>query len=478
MAKISIKPSQARNAVQQETALASRLQSLESQVRSIRNGLRYKIAARGHIKSQLKAAEEQIRLERTRVNGMRSTLEQVINLYTRTENSNSGSLKPKKPVPGDGIRIPPISIPDIFFPWRYPGGLLPWPNPDFPQFPRTIPSFQDYLQEKLRRERWERLTPVINRGMLDILGPAVPIVGFAPIVKPILGPEELSIWERVNHAGDFFKNGLEAKAETGTSGALFNEHAVIGNKEKGAYAEADVSLGKYEASAEAKAHAGKDGVYATASAAAGGTAAVFSNGFGYHSDNVNADVSAEASLLHADASVNAKAQMIDSNGNFNPQLSAGAEGSAYVARAEGQASVSVLDEFGVNHEYNAEGKATVLGAEGKAKANLSFTNDKGEFEPQAEASAEGSAYLVKASGSVEAKNDFGGIKVTGNAEVGVEGSIGFKTEDGKLTVKAGVTVFGGGEVEITVDYKKIGEKTAQAAKSTLKWIDSKMPWNW
>ena len=63
MAKISIKPSQARNAVQQEAALASRLQSLESQVRSIRNGLRYKIAAREHIKSQLKAAEDQIRLE-------------------------------------------------------------------------------------------------------------------------------------------------------------------------------------------------------------------------------------------------------------------------------------------------------------------------------------------------------------------------------------------------------------------------------
>ena len=120
----------------------------------------------------------------------------------------------------------------------------------------------------------------------------------------------------------------------------------------------------------------------------------------------------------------------------------------------------------------------VLGAEGKAKANLSFTNDKGEFEPQAEASAEGSAYIVKASGSVEAKNDFGGIKVTGNAEVGVEGSIGFKTEDGKLTVKAGLTVFGGGEVELTVDYRKIGEKTAQAAKSTFEWIDSKMPWNW
>ena len=211
---------------------------------------------------------------------------------------------------------------------------------------------------------------------------------------------------------------------------------------------------------------------------AGGTAAVFSNGFGYHSDNVNADVSAEASLLHADASVNAKAQMIDGDGNFNPQLSAGAEGSAYVARAEGQASASVLDEFGINHEYKAEGEATVLGAEGKAKANLSFTNDKGEFEPQAEASAEGSAYIVKASGSVEAKNDFGGIKVTGNAEVGVEGSIGFKTEDGKLTVKAGLTVFGGGEVELTVDYRKIGEKTAQAAKSTFEWIDSKMPWNW
>ena len=100
MAKISIKPSQARNAVQQEAALASRLQSLESQVRSIRNGLRYKIAAREHIKSQLKAAEDQIRLERTRVTGMRNTLEQVINLYTRTENSATGSLKPKKPASG------------------------------------------------------------------------------------------------------------------------------------------------------------------------------------------------------------------------------------------------------------------------------------------------------------------------------------------------------------------------------------------
>ena len=473
MAKISIKPSQARNAVQQEAALASRLQSLESQVRSIRNGLRYKIAAREHIKSQLKAAEDQIRLERTRVTGMRNTLEQVINLYTRTENSATGSLKPKKPASGDDGRILPGLFPNGLFPGRFPGGLFPWPNPNYPIYPRVLPSFQDYLQERLRRQWLEHLTPDLRKNISDILGPAIPIA--IPIVAPV-GPG--GIWGRLNKVEDFFKDGLEAKAETGTSGSLFNEHAVIGNKEKGAYAEADVSLGKYEASAEAKAHAGKDGVYATASAAAGGTAAVFSNGFGYHSDNVNADVSAEASLLHADASVNAKAQMIDGDGNFNPQLSAGAEGSAYVARAEGQASVSVLDEFGINHEYNAEGKATVLGAEGKAKANLSFTNDKGEFEPQAEASAEGSAYIVKASGSVEAKNDFGGIKVTGNAEVGVEGSIGFKTEDGKLTVKAGLTVFGGGEVELTVDYRKIGEKTAQAAKSTFEWIDSKMPWNW
>ena len=470
MAKISIKPSQARNAVQQEAALASRLQSLESQVRSIRNGLRYKIAAREHIKSQLKAAEDQIRLERTRVTGMRNTLEQVINLYTRTENSATGSLKPKKPASGDDGRILPGLFPDGIFPGllpRFPGGGLT------PTFPRTLPSFQDYLQERLRRQWLENMTPEHRKRILDILGPAIPIA--IPIVAPV-GPG--GIWGRLNKVDDFFKNGLEAKAETGTSGSLFNEHAVIGNKEKGAYAEADVSLGKYEASAEAKAHAGKDGVYATASAAAGGTAAVFSNGFGYHSDNVNADVSAEASLLHADASVNAKAQMIDGDGNFNPQLSAGAEGSAYVARAEGQASASVLDEFGINHEYKAEGEATVLGAEGKAKANLSFTNDKGEFEPQAEASAEGSAYIVKASGSVEAKNDFGGIKVTGNAEVGVEGSIGFKTEDGKVTVKAGATVFGGGEIEITVNYREIGKKTAQAAKSTLEWIDSKMPWNW
>ena len=60
----------------------------------------------------------------------------------------------------------------------------------------------------------------------------------------------------------------------------------------------------------------------------------------------------------------------------------------------------------------------------------------------------------------------------------MEGSIGFKTEDGKVTVKAGATVFGGGEIEITVNYREIGKKTAQAAKSTLEWIDSKMPWNW
>lgn len=472
MAKISIKPSQARNAVQQEAALASRLQSLESQVRSIRNGLRYKIAAREHIKSQLKAAEDQIRLERTRVTGMRNTLEQVINLYTRTENSATGSLKPKKPASGDDGRILPGLFPDGIFPGM---DKIWWTHPTFPigPFPHTLPSFQDYLQERLRRQWLEHLTPELRKNISDILGPAIPIA--IPIVAPV-GPG--GIWGRLNKVDDFFKNGLEAKAETGTSGSLFNEHAVIGNKEKGAYAEADVSLGKYEASAEAKAHAGKDGVYATASAAAGGTAAVFSNGFGYHSDNVNADVSAEASLLHADASVNAKAQMIDGDGNFNPQLSAGAEGSAYVARAEGQASASVLDEFGINHEYKAEGEATVLGAEGKAKVNLSFTNDKGEFEPQAEASAEGSAYIVKASGSVEAKNDFGGIKVTGNAEVGVEGSIGFKTEDGKVTVKAGATIFGGGEIEITVNYREIGKKTAQAAKSTLEWIDSKMPWNW
>ena len=242
MAKISIKPSQARNAVQQEAALASRLQSLESQVRSIRNGLRYKIAAREHIKSQLKAAEDQIRLERTRVTGMRNTLEQVINLYTRTENSATGSLKPKKPASGDDGRILPGLFPDGIFPGllpRFPGGGLT------PTFPHTLPSFQDYLQERLRRQWLENMTPEHRKRILDILGPAIPIA--IPIVAPV-GPG--GIWGSLNKVEDFFKNGLEAKAETGTSGSLFNEHAVIGNKEKGAYAEADVSLGKYEASAE------------------------------------------------------------------------------------------------------------------------------------------------------------------------------------------------------------------------------------
>ena len=50
-------------------------------------------------------------------------------------------------------------------------------------------------------------------------------------------------------------------------------------------------------------------------------------------------------------------------------------------------------------------------------------------------------------------------------------------ESGRLDLSEGLPL-GGGEVELTVDYRKIGEKTAQAAKSTFEWIDSKMPWNW
>lgn len=471
MAKISIKPSPARNAAREETSLARQLQSLESQVRSVRNGLRYKIAAREHIKSQLRAAEEQIRLERTRVSKMSSTLEQIVNLYTRNESTNSSTLKAKKAQDSDPLskviaRAQPINW-SMFTPV----------GPHI--YPRTVPSFQDYFQEWWK----EHHSPWSHFHFPD-WGTIIPIA--VPIVAPIVGPGGLSIWGRLNEGADWVKeaadklnNGVEAKAEAKTSGNVWGAEASVGDKEKGGYAQADARLGEYEASAEAKAHASmKDGVYASAGAAASGTIAAASASAGYHSDTVNADASVEASLLHGEASVNGKAQLIDGDGNFNPNISAKAEGSVYVAQAEGQASASVLDEFGINHEYKAEGKATVLGAEGEAKANMSFVNDKGEFEPSAEASAEGSAYVVKASGSIEASNDFGGIKVTGNAEVGVEGSVGFKAGDGKVTIKGGVTVFGGGEIEITVNYREIGKKTAQGAKSALKWIDSKMPWNW
>ena len=474
MAKISIKPSPARNAAREETSLARQLQSLESQVRSVRNGLRYKIAAREHIKSQLRAAEEQIRLERTRVSKMSSTLEQIVNLYTRNESTNSSTLKAKK---ANGQWT------DDIFPWH----IRPNPWIIFPVgphiYPHLVPSFQDFF-----RKWWEEHhSPWAHFPQWGTIVPIQwGIINPVPIVAPLVGPGGLSIWGRLNEGADWVKeaadklnNGVEAKAEAKTSGNVWGAEASVGDKEKGGYAQADARLGEYEASAEAKAHASmKDGVYASAGAAASGTIAAASASAGYHSDTVNADASVEASLLHGEASVNGKAQLIDGDGNFNPNISAKAEGSVYVAQAEGQASASVLDEFGINHEYKAEGKATVLGAEGEAKANMSFVNDKGEFEPSAEASAEGSAYVVKASGSIEASNDFGGIKVTGNAEVGVEGSVGFKAGDGKVTIKGGVTVFGGGEIEITVNYREIGKKTAQGAKSALKWIDSKMPWNW
>ena len=109
MAKIMIQPAAAKTAAEKEYGLVRDLNRIAQEVDSVRTGLRYKIAGREQIAARLREAAAQIRLESRRTGDMKTGLDQIIRLYTKTETANRDSLAgTKKPswadiVSGNGI---------------------------------------------------------------------------------------------------------------------------------------------------------------------------------------------------------------------------------------------------------------------------------------------------------------------------------------------------------------------------------------
>ena len=98
MAKIIIQQAGARRASDQEYSLVRDLNRIAQEVDSVRSGLRYKIAGREQIAARLREAAGQVRLESQRMGNMKSSLDQIIQLYEKTETANRDSLaRAKKP---------------------------------------------------------------------------------------------------------------------------------------------------------------------------------------------------------------------------------------------------------------------------------------------------------------------------------------------------------------------------------------------
>lgn len=92
MAKISIDPKRANQAISAEADLAKKLTSMSSEVSSIKGALRFKISCQQRIMARLNEAAAQIAKESNSTSALRRGLEQAVIRYNQAENRNTGLI--------------------------------------------------------------------------------------------------------------------------------------------------------------------------------------------------------------------------------------------------------------------------------------------------------------------------------------------------------------------------------------------------
>lgn len=92
MTQFSVKKNNIDSVINAENKLVSELSSLESEIRSVSNSLGFQIAAKANIRNRLNNTVISVSAHRTAMNGMRSALQDTINVYNRTENTILGNL--------------------------------------------------------------------------------------------------------------------------------------------------------------------------------------------------------------------------------------------------------------------------------------------------------------------------------------------------------------------------------------------------
>ena len=115
------------------------------------------------------------------------------------------------------------------------------------------------------------------------------------------------------------------------------------------------------------------------------------------------------------------------------------------------------DMLGIHSSAEVE----VLTAGISGKGALSYLNDKGEFELNANVGVEAGAYLFTASKTTGVDVMGADVDVTGSVEVGIGAHAEFGIEDGKFKVDVGAAVGIGVSVNLEID---ISEPVGQVAE--------------
>ena len=136
-----------------------------------------------------------------------------------------------------------------------------------------------------------------------------------------------------------------------------------------------------------------------------------------------------------------------SGGKFDPQLYAKLKGEAYVYRSEVSGKLGTEDL-----NLSAKKEKTALGAEGEVKAGF-IRDDDGNKKLAAKASGE--AYLAK--GKISGGIDIFGIKIgaTGEAMVGVNGTVGAEVGTDSAQGEIGLGPF---KVKVNVDWSGFAKR--------------------
>ena len=450
MAYIYIKPVTAKRSVQDELDISKALNTIAQDVSRVRGNLRLRISASERIASRLRSISQEFEEEADKLDAMRGALEQIITTYEQAERDNLKKfgvggwadivkdliwptpfpfpgLLPT-PTPGPFPFVPlPLPLP-VLFPILLPSGVTPLPLPLLPLLLMSGSDFDPTIYSwKSEDGRIEHKASIIGGSKTDLVKA---LKDDSDIFKAI------DDWEDDHSKKKDWQYYIDPKTgkidlvdpEDPDAVKEFSKH------NKGSIP-VDVKLAGVGTSDSVK-YWGADGEFSGKYGGASGSVAV---------SELEAHAEAYMGLLGIGASAGASYSV------FN------AEGKAYLGNEDTQIYVK------------GEATAGKVGAEIGASAGL--IDKDGEFNPNLYAGASVEAIAGEVSGAVGGKVAGADVSVKGSVNFGVGAHANVGMHDGKISFDVGVALGPGVSVKVDVDLsgtiKAIGD-TADKVTSFFK----------
>ena len=417
MAKIWIEPSKAKSVLNLEDSLKKALNSMSNEVDGIRGGLRYKISGQEQIAARLKDVVAQLAKEAEATGAMRTGLEQIVARYERAENSNrENAVADKTSVQQAGAGAA--------------GDSSGWP--------KLVDVDLGQLQENLG------ITVGPGGTYDDLIRSGIP---FSPFMPGILGVVGAASADGEEADSPFFKgdvkvdnkNEADIKIKTVSKDPIDNfpyQKHYYKDLETGKITEVDPN--DAEAMKKLRADSKRTPTVDVKLAGVGASASwsvidqdwSASTGWGGHEGNVSLG-KVEG---HADAYI----------GWGTIGAGIGASVTAFSVKEKGYLGTEDANVYG-------EVSATVGRAEAKANASAGLYDKDGNFSPNlyAGASAEAIGGEITGKAGVDIAGVDVGVEGSLNYGIGAHANVG--VHDGKLSVDIGATLGVGASVKLEID---------------------------